>query len=202
MSDKIRAAIIGASLDGKTSLAAAISKGLWPSRKFRSLAFDPFKGETEWGRQALVIGPTKAQVKTHPNPDKLISAEFARFKRVARGIEPHQKIAVFWDEGTDTGGRDSDNTGLFTAIRHSTDIFFFIGHGYQTMLPLMRSNLTDVFLAVRDAKEARDWATLFVDEAVMQCTQLKQYEFLHKRKHRQVQILRPTAQQIKHGIIV
>lgn len=202
----IRAAIVGGSLDGKTFLASGFSRGLWKNYGYRTIAFDPYRGETDWGPQAFVIGPTKQQLKTQG--DEVISAEFEKFRRIVRGIEPHQKIAVIWDEGTDTGGRDRDNTGLFTAIRHNTDAFFFIGHGFATMLPTMRGSLSDVILAARDPEDARDWARLMVDAEVMQASAprppvgngLRQFEFLHKQKHEPCKILRYSKWQILAGL--
>jgi len=205
----IRCATIAGSLDGKTFLQAGLSRGLWNHYGYRSIAFDPYRGETDWGRQAMVIGPTKQMVKAYG--DEIVFSEFERFRRIVRGIEPHQKFAVFWDEGTSTGGRDRDNTGLFTAIRHNTNAFFFVGHGYVTMLPIMRGSLSDVILAACDPKEAVQWKEVMVDEDIMQASRkppsrggdgLEKYEFLHKQKHERVKILRYSAPEIRAGIIL
>lgn len=182
MSHKIRAAIIGGSEDGKTFLATGLSRGWWARDGFRSIVFDPYAWENDWGPQAKVF------------------TDFDRWRAVIDRIRPEQKFAAIWDEATDNGGRDRDNAGLLTAIRHNCDRMLVIGHGYSAMLPIMRGSLTDVILALRDPDEARDWARLFVDEAVMQATKLKQYEFLHKRKHCPARVLRYTRNQIEAGI--
>lgn len=182
MSEKIRAAIIGGSEDGKTFLASGISRGWWSRDGFRSLVFDPFHWENDWGPQAKVFG------------------DFDKWRAVVNRVRPAQKFAAIWDEATDNGGRDRDNAGLLTAIRHNCDRLLVISHGFSSLLPMMRGSLTDVLLAVRDPDEAREWARLFVDESVMQATRLRQYEFLHKRKHRPARVLRYSAAQIKAGI--
>jgi len=183
MSYKIRAAIIGGSEDGKTFLAGGISRGWYARDRYRSLVADPFPWENDWGPQAKVFG------------------DFEQWRRVVAGVKPEQKFAAIWDEATE-GGRDRDNTGLLTAIRHNCDRFIFIGHDFASMLPVMRGSLTDIVLAVRTPDEARKWADLMVDDAVMQAAALGKYQFLHKRKHCPVRILRYTAAQIKAGIML
>lgn len=182
----IRAAIIGGSEDGKTFITAGYSRGLWRERSSASLVFDPFKGETDWGKQALVFGPK----------------DFAKWKRVVSNVRPEMNYTAIWDEGTHTGGRDVENTELITAIRHNCPYFFFIGHGYSTLRPIMRGSLTHVVLAVRDPDDAAEWAKVMVDRDVMQATALKQYEFLKKRKHHPVEILRYTKAEIERGIML
>lgn len=140
--------------------------------------------ENDWGNQALVF------------------SNFEKFQRIAFMLRPSQNIAVFWDEGTSTGGRDRDNLKFFTAIRHNSPEFFFIGHGFATMLPIMRGSLSEVILAVRDPDDAADWAKLMCDRDVLQATTLKKYEFIHKRKHEPVRILRHTAAEIQAGILI
>jgi hypothetical protein len=199
LKEKIRCAIIGGSLDGKTFLAAGISRGLWKFHGYRSLVFDPFKGETDWGRQAVVFGPSPKE-QAAGQADEAIKREFARFRRVVSSVKPEQKFAIFWDEVTDTGGRDRSNTGMVTAARHNSDAVFLIGHSYATLLPTMRGSLSDVLLAVRDPDDAAEWSKVMVDPEVMQSTKLKKYEFMRKRKHEPIQILRYTAAQVMGGI--
>lgn len=196
---KIRCAIIGGSLDGKTFLASGISRGLWRFYGYRSLVFDPFKGETDWGPQALVFGPSVREQQTGAS-DVAIPREFARFRRVVSSVKPEQKFAIFWDEVTDTGGRDRGNTGMVTAARHNSDAVFLIGHSYATLLPTMRGSLSDVLLAVRDPDDAAEWAKVMVDRDVMKATDLKQYEFLRKTKHRPASVVKYTPAEIKAGV--
>lgn len=179
LKENIRCAIIGGSLDGKTFLCAGIARGLWNRHRLRSIVFDPFKGETDFGKSAWVT---------------------ADFEAFTRAVFNTKGCAVFWDEGTATGGRDRDNLKFFTAIRHNHPAFFFIGHGYATMLPIMRGSLSEVIMAVRDPDDAAEWAKVMVDREVLRATTLKQYEFLHKRKHRPVSILRYSKKETLAGV--
>lgn len=202
MSEKIRAAIVGGSEDGKTFLASGFSRGLWKARRWRSLVFDPYKGETAYGPQALVFGPTSAE---QGNPDLYASAvtrEFERFKRTVSSVKLEQKFCAIWDEASSTGGRNRDNTGLVTAIRHNCPGFLVLCHSYATLLPAMRGSLTDVILAARDPDDAAEWAKVMVDPSIIEAAQsLKQYEFLHKRKHQPARILRYSKAEILAGVV-
>ncbi len=195
----IRCAIIGGSEDGKTFLATGLSRGHWQRDRAASLCFDPYKGETEWGPQALVLGPSP-QEQGNGTAYTACEREFEKFRRVISALKPENNFAGFWDEAGDWGGRDRDNKGLVTACRHNLKFFYMIGHSYADMLPVMRESLTDVLLSTRTEDDAREWASVMVDREVMKATQLRQFEFLHKRKHQPIQILRYTAEQILAGI--
>lgn len=178
--NKIRAAIIGGSEDGKTFLASGFSRGLWRKHGLRSIVFDPWKGETAWGPQAWV------------------TKDFLEF---SRAVARTKGCAVFWDEGSSYGGRERENIAKFTAIRHNHPAFFFIGHAYSTMLPIMRGSLTEILLAVRDPDDAAEWAKVMVDPSIREAAQnLRQYEFLHKRKHQPFRVLRYSKAEILKGI--
>lgn len=178
---KARTAIIGGSEDGKTFLATGFVRGHARRDKLRAIVFDPWHWENDWGKSAWVTN------------------DFEKFRRAVNGTTD---CVVVWDEGTSNGGRDRENLELFTAIRHNHPFLYFIGHSYSTMLPTMRGSLTDICLAVRDREDAAEWAKIMVDEAVMQSMRLRQYEFLHKRKHQPARVLRHTAAEIKQGIFL
>jgi hypothetical protein len=179
MTEKIRCAVLAGSEDGKTFLCSGLSRGHWRFDKLTSIVFDPWKGETDWGRQAFV------------------TADFDAFRRAVNGTTGK---AVFWDEGSSTGGRDRENADLFTAIRHRHPAFYFVGHRYDAMLPIMRSSLTEILVAACDSADLDPLARVMVDRAVMDAARLNQYEFLHKRKHRPARVLRHTKAEILAGI--
>ncbi len=201
MNEKIRAAIIGGSLDGKTFLASGFSRGLWRAYGFRSLVFDPYKGETAWGPQALVFGSTEAERGAGVGNAANLR-EFDRFRRLVFSVKRSQKFAIFWDEATTNGGRDADNLEFFTAVRHNSDAFFCIGHSFTAVLPTMRVNISDAFLSAGDPEEFKKWASLLADSSLTaHAVSLKKYEFLHKRKHSPARVLRYTKEQILAGIV-
>lgn len=178
-----RMAIIGGSEDGKTFLASGLVRGYWREYGLRAIVHDPWSGgksRTDWG------------------PSAWVTDDFAKFRRAVANTEG---CVVVWDEGTSYGGRDRENIALITAIRHRHPVMVFIGHNYAAMLPVMRGSLTEVLLAVRDPDDAAEWARVMVDEEVRTLsTRLKQYEFLHKRKHQPCRALKYTPAEIARGI--
>ncbi len=177
---KIRAAVIGGSESGKTFRVMGYSRGLWARRGLRSLVFDPWKGETDWGPQAWVC------------------KDFEKWRHVVANTSG---CVIVWDEATANGGRDRENVALFSEIRHRHPVLFCIGHAYSVMLPVMRVNLTDLFISSADARDADEWARVMRDPEVVEATKLGQYEFLHKRAFRPVRVLRDSADQIRAGIV-
>jgi hypothetical protein len=176
---KIRLAILGGSESGKTFLASGFVRGQWRFFRRRSIVFDPWKGETDWGPGAIVF------------------SDFQQFRRAVFGVK---NCCVVWDEGTSTGGRDRENVDLFTAIRHFHPAFIFIGHRFDAMLPVMRGSLTDVMLAKQHTNDLREWAALLADDAILTAAALDQYAFLHKRAFQPVAKLQHTADTIKAGL--
>jgi len=174
-----RVAIMGGSESGKTFLAGGLSLGEWKTFGRRSLVFDPFARRSSWGRHAWATD------------------EFEKFEHIVFRVKG---CAVFWDEGTSTGGRDRDKVKFFTAIRHNHAAFYFIGHDYTTMLPIMRGSLTDIILFRQSETAAQYWADLFTDRELLRSTSLGQYVALHKRAFQPVREIRFTREQIKAGV--
>ena len=178
-----RAAIMAGSEGGKSFLGSGFTIGQWVTHRRRSMVFDPWlreKGRTNWGPGAWVCG------------------DFERWKRAV--MTGPQGCCVVWDEGTSNGGRDRENVELFTAIRHRHPVFFFIGHRFDAMLPVMRTSLTDLFLARCRSDDAEEWADTLTDDEIMEATTLTQYEFLHKRAFQPVAKVKYTPAQIAAGI--
>jgi hypothetical protein len=178
---KIRAAVIGPSDGGKTQLVIAFSLWLWKKHRLRTLAFDPWLREDpkRWGPHAWATN------------------EWAKFTHVVTNTKG---CCVVWDEATTNGGRDRDNIKLFTEIRHNHPVLFALGHCYSAFLPVMRVNLTDLFLALDDADDAAEWAKIMKDPRIMEATKLDQYEFLHKRAFREIAIRKHTFAELKAGV--
>lgn len=183
--ENIRAAIIGGSESGKTTLAVGFSRGLWNRYRLRSLVFYPWLREKrrkpiQWGPQAWVTD------------------DFAHWKRVVSSVED---CAAIWDEATSHGGRDSDNVPLLTEIRHRHPVLVQIGHYHASILPGMRVNLTGLYLAAADPDDAAEWAKTMKDPAVKQAAGLDQYQFLKKRPFKPVEVLRYSESEIYAGIL-
>lgn len=178
---KIRAAVIAPSEAGKTELVISLTLWLWKNHGLRTLAFDPWLRENpkRWG------------------PHTWATNEFDKWKHV---VKTTKGFCVVWDEATTNGGRDRDNTELFTEIRHNHPALFAMGHCYSAFLPAMRTNLTDLFLALDDADDAAEWAKIMKDPELKKADQLGQYEFLHKRSFKPVVIRKHTLAELKAGV--
>lgn len=182
MSEKRRVAIIGGSESGKSFRAMGYSRGLWKSRGLRSLVFDPWKRDDDamdWGPQAMV---------------------FDVFEQWKNAVLKTKGFVAIWDEATGNGGRDQDNVGLFTEIRHNHPVLLCIAHAWGAILPNMRVNLTDLVIASADDDDAGKWARTMKDAAVCQAIGLPQYHFLHKRNFQPVRIVHETAEQVRAGL--
>lgn len=183
MSEKIRAAVIGGSECGKSFLVSGFTRGYWRHRRMRSIVFDPWMREpnpTDWG------------------PGAWVTDDFDKWKRVVMGS---RGCVVVWDEATVNGGRDRDNLGLLTEIRHRHSVLFCLGHSYSAFLPTMRTCLTDLLLALPDPGDADEWAKVMKDPAVKQALGLQQYQFLHKRSFRPVRFVAFSPAEIRAGIL-
>lgn len=179
MSENRRIAIMGGSESGKTALALGLSAGEWKTGRRRSLVFDPFARRSKWG------------------PHAWATDEMPKFEHVVFTVKG---CAVFWDEGTSSGGRDRDKVKFFTAIRHNHAAFYFIGHDYTTMLPIMRGSLTDIVLFRQSETAAQYWADLFTDRELLRACALPQYVALHKRAFQPVRELRFSMAELKNGV--
>jgi hypothetical protein len=181
--ENTRAAIIGGSESGKSFRAMGYSRGYWRRYGLRSVVFDPWarsKKPLVWGRQAIVFD------------------DFDTWKRAITGV---QSCVAIWDEASGNGGRDRENVSLLTEIRHRHPVLICIAHAHAALLPMMRINLTDLFIAQADPDDAAEWAKTMKDPAVRGATQLGQYEFLHKRNFKPVRVLRESAAEIEAGIL-
>lgn len=182
LTKKIRCAIIGPSEGGKTFRCIGYSRGMWRYYRLRSIVFDPWLGENDWGPHAWVTG------------------DFERWKRA---VLNSKGCCAIWDEASAYGGRDRENVELFTQIRHNHPALFCLGHAYASFLPIMRTNLTDLVLALADDDDADEWSKVMKDREIKPASlALGQYQFIHKRSFQPVRNLTETPAQIMAGIIL
>lgn len=177
MSEKIRAAIMGGSECGKTTLARFLAARHWQRDRLASIVFDPWKREHRWGNYCWVTSDLK------------------RFESAVWGAK--KPYAIVWDESTSTLNRDAEKIQFFTAIRHKHPAFYVLGHHYTALLPVMRDSLTEVYLFRQAQASAEKWADQLADREVIQSVDLAQYEFLHKRAFRPISRRRLNAAELK-----
>ena len=174
--DEILAVIIGGSRCGKTTLAIALVAMLWRRHRLRSIVFDPFKREHNWGKTAFVTD------------------DLETFKRAVRGTKG---CAVFWDESTTTLRKTNpEDIAFFTAIRHNHRAFFSIGHDFTVLSPMMRANLSDAYVFRQGENRPAQWSGLFADLDMMQTADLIQREFIHKQPFKKIVRQLPTLAEL------
>lgn len=156
------AGIFGPSKCGKTTLAIHLSREMYRKHKIRSLVLDPKKHKNTWGPQAIVFDNSERE--------KFFATLWAS-----------QNCFVIIDESTSTIARDQTLIPLFTEIRHSHKLLV-IGHGAQTLLPIMRQQLETLFLFLQSEVSARKWVEETADKGCLGSAQLQQYEFIYYRR--------------------
>lgn len=156
---RLHVGIFGPGDSGKTFLAQALSKDLWQRGGIKSIVLDP-NMEIGWGNHSFVTDDSIAF-------EKVFWAE--------------EKCAVFIEEATETIARDKKKSGLFTRGRHRGHKIFVIGHDGMNLLRVQRQQLHTVYLFKQIKDSAEVWAQQFADESIMECVNLRQYEFLYCR---------------------
>lgn len=175
---EIRAVICGGSESGKTSLARGVSRGLWNVRGLRCLAFDPWM-KSPWPDHARAF------------------RDFGVWRHLVLNTSG---CCVIWDDATANGGRDKENVGLFSEIRHRHPVLICITHLHSALLPQMRVNITDAFLADSPVKDAAEWADTMREPGLRAAAGLPQYSFLHKRVYRPLQVLAHSPEDLARGV--
>lgn len=148
--------IFGPGLSGKTTLAKALCASYYADHKLRSIVLDP--NLENWGPGADV----------HDDANEFWAAVWAA-----------RNCMIFVDEAAETIGRNKALTPLFTRIRHRGHKMHVMGHSGTDLLPVMRRQLSTLFLFRQSPKAAEIWTEEYCDERLMQCAKLRQYEFLH-----------------------
>jgi len=146
----------GRGFSGKTFLNKSFSRSYWHNHGIKSLVLDPNKDD--WGNQAWVTDDEE------------------KFWHVVWKCET--KCATFIDEAAEMIKRDNDKTSLFTRIRHRGHRMHVMGHDGTNLLPQQRNQLHCLFLFQQTPKAAKAWVETFIDDRIMECTELQQYEFL------------------------
>jgi hypothetical protein len=154
---KLHTGIFGPSLSGKTVLAKHLSRQLWLRHGIKSLVLDPIGDD--WGEWAIVYTADK-------------QPEF--WAHVWR----EKRFAVFVDEGTEMISRDKDLIPVFTRIRHNQHKLFVVGHRGSSLLPIMRDQISTIFLFRQTKKACEIWAEQFVNDQIFKAMDLNEYEFL------------------------
>ncbi len=147
--------IFGPGLSGKTTLAKALSRSFF-AQGTRSLCLD-INGE-EWGPGATV---------------------FKDESRFWETVWANEKHAIFCDEAAETIARDKELISVFTRLRHNGHKLIVMGHSAGDLLPVMRRQISTLYLFRQDPDACKIWARLFNEPLIMNAADLDQYEFIH-----------------------
>lgn len=147
-------AYIGRSGSGKTYLAQKHARAYWQRFRYRSLVLDINSDQAAgWGAGALVVTDREAWL--------------------ARVRDPATRnVMVFCDDATMTVNRAPELVDLFTRLSRRGRRLHVLGHGNVNFTPLMRQQVTELFLWRAPLEEAREWAQLFTDPALLEATGL------------------------------
>lgn len=172
---KLHSCIFGPGLSGKTVLARYFSRIAFLKRNRRTLVLDPV--QSEWGEQAETFDATREE-------------DFWRM------VWSTKDKLVIVDESTEMINRRTDLIPAFTRIRHNRHKLLIVGHrGSVTLLPIMRDQMSSLYLFRQTDKACEVWAEQFVDERIYQATKLKQYQFLWAELWGDVRIQQLTDEQ-------
>lgn len=178
--EEIIAAVIGPSKCGKTTLARALVSKMWRQHKLRSIVYDPWlkKYGNTWGKSAWVTD------------------DLDRYKKAVWGTS---RCCVIWDESTDSLNRnDRSDQAFFSRIRHEHPAFFLLAHDIKVMNPVMRGNLSDLFIFRQGVLRSKFYAEDFADAELLQTAELQKYEFIHKRPMEPMQRMKPTPSELQN----
>lgn len=151
-----RIGVFGPTLSGKSTLAHKISEQFWKQKKQRSLVLDPY--QEEWGEHSLVF------------------TDEEKFWNAAWGT---QGSLIIVEESSSTIQRDKKIIPAFTKMRHNLHSLMVIGHSGTDLLPVMRQQLTTVYLFRQPEIAAKVWSENFANKDLLKTTELGQYEFIH-----------------------
>lgn len=166
---KLHTGVFGPSLYGKSTVLRFISRKNFKLHGVESLVMDKWKDtpdEMDWGPQAKVFSQR--------------TEEEIFFKEVwsTRG-----KL-VFIDDGTTVIKRDRELIEFFTDIRHHHHKVVIAGHRVRdTLLPVMRDQLSTLFLFCQTKKSVEmweeDWSVEPNPKGFRQAIGLNPHQFLH-----------------------
>jgi molybdopterin-guanine dinucleotide biosynthesis protein len=154
---KGRYGVFGGSESGKTTLVKHLVPIHFEKHKMDALVLDPIGDD--WGEHSKRFGSDQ---------------EEAFWKEV---WSSRNKVIVI-DEGTEMIARDKTLIPVFTRLRHCHHVLYVIGHRGDSLLPVMRDQLSTVYLFRQNPSSAKIWSETFACEDIMLSTGLRQYEFL------------------------
>lgn len=151
-----RIGVFGPTLSGKSTLAHKISEQFWKQKQQRTLVLDPH--EEIWGEHAL---------------------SFQDEEKFWKAVWNTKDSLIVVEEAASTISREKKLIPVFTRMRHLGHSLMVIGHSGMDLLPVMRQQLTTVYLFRQPESAAKVWSENFANKDLLLTTDLQQYEFIH-----------------------
>lgn len=145
---------IGRTGCGKTFLAQHDTAEYWRQFRYRSVVLDINPDQHKgWGVWSWVTADREAWLAKVRHPAT-------------------RNVMVFCDDATMTVNRAPELLDLFTRLSRRGRRLHVCGHGNSNFTPLMRAQITELFLFRVSRDEAAEWASLFADDTIKRATQL------------------------------
>jgi GTPase SAR1 family protein len=154
---KLATGIFGPGQSGKTTLAKHLSKYYADNYSRKSLVLDP--NQEVWGPHAKVYSLEDEE----------------RFWFDCWRCQRH---AIFVEESADTIKRDRELIPVFTRIRHQGHKLHVSGHDAMDLLPVMRRQISTLYLFRQSEESAKVWVNQFTDKRLFKSCSLHQYQFV------------------------
>lgn len=169
--------IFGRRLSGKTTLAIRFLAGSYAREGRLAAVLDPKKGQHTWGAHCWVTNDREEWLRRWQLPTC-------------------RNCNLVWEETSTTCQRDPKLVDVFTAKAGAGGHRLVVtGHSGASMLPVMREQLTELFLFRQSRREAEMWAEQFAEDGLLDACTLNpdRREFMHVRMGRPPKIFPPRA---------
>lgn len=163
------AGIFGRRLSGKTVLTIEICRASYEKEKRFAVVLDPKMQQHAWGPHCYVTNDRAKWLAKWQHTDC-------------------RNCNIVWEESATTIKRDLDLVDVFTAKAGEHGHRLIVtGHSGKSLLPVMREQLTELFIFRQSRTEAEMWTEQFSDERIMVACELnfEEQEFLHVKMGRE-----------------
>lgn len=159
-------AVCGRRLSGKTTLVIEYLRASWEKERRYGVVLDPKSQQHVWGDHAYVTNERAKWLGKWQNPQC-------------------KNCNIVWEETSTTLKRDADFVDVFTAKagEHGHRLIVTC-HSGAALLPVMRDQITEIFLFRQSGNEAEMWAEKFGNVNIPKVACSLDYdrrEFIHVR---------------------
>lgn len=157
--------IFGRRLSGKTTLTIEVLAASYRRERRFAVVLDPKLHQHNWGSHCYATKDRAKWLTKWQHRDC-------------------RNCNIVWEESSTTIKRDADFVDVFTASAGEHGHRLIVtGHSGAALLPVMREQLTELFLFRQSRNEAEKWIEQFADDRLIESCALdfSRREFLHVR---------------------